>query len=231
MSIESNVGAGRRITVTAEDGHTFSAYLAMPAGTARGGLIVLQDVFGANRHFRDVADRYAADGYVAIVPSLFDRVRRDVELPYTDEGRETGRAIVVGVTWEMAVRDVVAARTALPDVANVGIVGFCWGGNVAWRTVCQRPGFAAASAYYPGRIADVVNETPSCPVQFHYAERDHGTGPADIEQLRAAQGDRVEIFVYPAEHGFNCDIRSVYDAASSALAGERTRRLLRENVG
>ena len=215
----------------AADGHEFSAYVAQPEGKPRGGVIIVQDVFGVNRHFRAVADDYAAQGYRVIAPALFDRVRPNVELPYTDAGRDEGRAVVANVTFELAARDVAATRSALLGAGKIGIVGFCWGGTVGWTSVTRLDGFAAASCYYPGRIGEFAAEEPSCPVQFHFAEHDHSIGPADIEKVRSAQGPRVEIFVYPASHGFNCDLRPVFDAASAALARQRTLRLLRDNVG
>jgi len=222
---------GETLTLTAADGHVFSAYVAEPEGTPRGGVIVVQDIFGVNAHFRAVADRYAALGYRAIAPALFDRVRPNVELPYTTAGRDEGRAVVADVTFEAAGLDLDATRAALAAAGKVGIVGFCWGGTVGWTSVTRFDGFAAASCYYPGRIQEFAAETPRCPVQFHFAEHDHSIGPAEIDVVRAAQHANVEIFVYPASHGFNCDVRAEYDAPSATLARDRTLRLLREHVG
>jgi carboxymethylenebutenolidase len=220
------------IELHAADGHTFSAYEASPSDPPRGGVIIIQEVFGVNRHIRAVADGYAADGYHAIAPALFDRNVRNVELDYTDEGRATGRRVVAGVSFDDAVTDVDAARAALADAGAgpIGIVGFCWGGTVGWRAATHLDGIAALSAYYPGRITDYIAEQPRCPIQFHFAERDHSITPAEIETVRAVQGSHAEIYVYPAAHGFNCDLRPIYDAPSAALARERTLRLLGAHV-
>jgi carboxymethylenebutenolidase len=228
MNVPQSV-KGEYTRLRAADGHEFSAYVAQPSGSVRGGVVIVQEIFGVNRHIRAVADDYAAHGYRAIAPALFDRVRANVELPYTDSGRDEGREVVAGVSFDAAVRDVEAARAALTDAGAIGIVGFCWGGTVAWNAVTQSDGFAAAACYYPGRIGEFASRTPRCQVQFHFAEHDHSIGPAEIARVRAAQGAGVEVFVYPAAHGFNCDLRAAYDASSASLARERTLRLLAEN--
>ncbi len=219
------------VTLQAADGHELSAYAAEPPGQPRGGVIIIQEIFGVNAHIRAVADDYAAQGYRVLAPAFFDRVRPNVELPYTDAGREEGRAVVAGVSFEDAVLDVTAAQAALAGAGNIGIVGYCWGGMAGWAAVTRVDGFAALSAYYPGRIHELVADIPRCPVQLHFAEHDHALGPAEIETMRRAHGSRAEIFVYPAAHGFNCNLRPVYDAPSAALARERTLRLLSDNLG
>lgn len=220
-----------RVQLRASDGHEFSAYVAHPKGNVRGSVVIVQEIFGVNGHIRAVADDYAAHGYRAIAPALFDRVRANVELPYTDAGRDEGRLIVGDISFEAAVSDVDAARAAMPDVGNIGIVGFCWGGTVAWNAVTHGDGFVAAACYYPGRIGEFATAIPRAPVQFHFAEHDHSIGSAEIARVRDVQDARVEVFVYPASHGFNCDLRAAFDAPSANLARGRTLRLFAETIG
>ncbi len=219
--------------LTAADGHVFAAYESRPEHTPRGGLIVIQEVFGVNRHIRAVADAYAAAGYHVMAPALYDRVERDAAFEYTDAGRDAGRRIVEHVSWEDAIRDIDATRAALAASGRVGLVGYCYGGIAGWRAVTHLDGLAAVSAYYASRIGEFAHEVPRAPVQFHFAERDHSVSAADVETLREAQAGReVAIWVYPAAHGFNCDLRpAIYDAAAAALAHERTLDLFRRFVG
>jgi carboxymethylenebutenolidase len=219
--------------LTAADGHVFAAYESRPDHTPRGGLIVIQEVFGVNRHIRAVADSYAAAGYHVMAPALYDRVQRDAAFEYTEEGRDAGRRIVDRVSWDDAMLDVDATRDALAGSGRVGLVGYCYGGIVGWRAATHLEGLAAVSAYYASRIGEFALEVPRAPVQFHFAERDHSVSTADVEKLRGAQAGReVAIWVYPAAHGFNCDLRpAIYDAAAAAVAHERTLKLFRRYVG
>jgi len=219
--------------LTAADGHVFAAYESRPDQPPRGGLIVIQEVFGVNRHIRAVADSYAAAGYHVMAPALYDRVQRDAAFEYTDEGRDAGRQIVDRVSWDDALLDVDATRAALADRGRIGLVGYCYGGIVGWRAATHLDGLAAVSCYYASRIGEFANDVPRAPVQFHFAERDHSVSAADVETLRAAQRSReVAIWVYPAAHGFNCDLRpAIYDAAAAATARERTLELFRRYVG
>jgi carboxymethylenebutenolidase len=224
---------GAYANLTAADGHVFAVYESRPQQPPRGGVIVLQEVFGVNRHIRAVADAYAAAGYHVMAPALYDRVARDAAFEYTDEGRDAGRRIVERVTWDDAIRDIDATRAALARSGRVGLVGYCYGGIAGWRAVTHLDGLAAASCYYASRIGEYAHEVPRAPVQFHFAERDHSVSAADIETVRNAQANRdVAMWVYPAAHGFNCDLRpTIYDPAASALARERTLAFFARYVG
>lgn len=217
------------IDLTAADGHGLQAYEALPAGTPRGGIVVVQEIFGVNAHIRGVADGYAAEGYRVIAPALFDRVRPGIELGYTDADIAEGRKIRGQLTFDQALADVAAARKALGD-GKVGIVGYCWGGTVTWLAAARLPGFAAASSYYGGGIGQFAAEHPRCPTQCHFGEKDHAIPIDEVNAVRNAN-PAVGIYTYPAGHGFNCDARASFDAPSAKLARERTLAFFREHVG
>ena len=217
------------IQLTAADGHRLQAYEAVPAGAARGGVVVVQEIFGVNAHIRSVADGYAADGYRVIAPALFDRVRPGIELGYTDADIAEGRKIRGQLTFEQALADVEAARKALGE-GSIGIVGYCWGGTVTWLASARLQGFAAAASYYGGGIGQFAAEHPRCPTQCHFGEKDHAIPLTEVSAVRDAN-PAVEVYLYPAGHGFNCDARASFDAAAAKLARERTLEFFRKHIG
>jgi carboxymethylenebutenolidase len=215
--------------LTAADGHRLQAYESVPSGTARGGVVVVQEIFGVNDHIRRVADGYAADGYRVIAPALFDRVRPGIELGYADADIAEGRKIRGQLSFEQALADVEAARKALGD-RNIGIVGYCWGGTVTWLAAARIAGFAAAASYYGGGIGQFAAEHPRCPTQCHFGEKDHAIPMSEVAAVRAANPG-VEVYTYPAGHGFNCDARASFDAAAAKLARDRTLAFFRKHLG
>jgi carboxymethylenebutenolidase len=221
---------GRTIDLTASDGHRLQAYEALPHGEVRGGIVVVQEIFGVNGHIRRVADGYAKDGYRVIAPALFDRVRPGIELGYTDADVAKGRAIREQVGFEQALADVTAALTVLREAGKVGIVGYCWGGTVAWLAAARIDGFAAVSSYYGGGIGKFAGEKPRCAARCHFGEKDHAIPLGEVDSVRKANPG-VEVFLYPAGHGFNCDERASYEPASAALARARSLELFRAHVG
>jgi len=217
--------------ITAKDGHTFSAYCARPEGPARGGLIVIQEFFGVNGHIRRVCDQYAADGYLAISPAIFDRVERDVELGYDEAGMNKGRELRAKLDLSECMIDVQAAIDEAATVGKVAALGYCWGGSLAYIAAARLNGLSCAIGYYGAQIAAHANETPRVPVMLHYAEKDEYLPQSDIEKVRAAHPSIV-IYQYPGtEHGFNCDDRRFYEPKSAALARERTLDFLGRHVG
>jgi carboxymethylenebutenolidase len=221
---------GETITLKASDGHELAAWKADPAGAARGGLVVIQEIFGVNSHIRGVADGFAADGYATIAPALFDRVERGVELGYEEDGRTRGRAIRAEIAWDDALNDIAAAVAALSGM-KVGVVGYCWGGSLAWLAATRVAGVAASAGYYGGQIKDFRDETPRCPVMLHFGTEDASIPMDAVASVQAALPD-IPIHIYEgAGHGFNCDQRGSYHAEAAATARERTLAFLRENVG
>jgi carboxymethylenebutenolidase len=222
---------GEMLTLTSEDGHQLAAYRAGPPGPPRGGVVIIQEIFGVNRHIRGVADGYAADGYVALAPALFDRVERGVTLGYAPSDIQQGRELRGKISTDDAVRDVRAAvRELSRSGARVGVVGYCWGGTLAWLAATRIDGVAAAVGYYGGGIADAAGEQPACPVLLHFGETDASIPKEHYETVRLRHPS-LPVHVYPAGHGFNCDERASYDAESARLARERTLTFLREHIG
>ncbi|MGR8919711.1 MAG: dienelactone hydrolase family protein [Gammaproteobacteria bacterium] len=210
-------------TLTAADGFTLGAYSAMPASTPKGGVVVIQEIFGVNDHIRSVVDGYAAEGYAAIAPQIFDRVEKDVELGYTDQAEFDKGLKLAFEDLEMpqTLMDLAAAVEAMSAHGKVGVVGYCFGGLLTWLAACEVDGVAAASAYYGGGIAGEAGRTAKCPVMMHFGEKDAHIPMSDVETIRKAQPG-VQVFVYDADHGFNCDVRASYDAPSAATAKDRT---------
>jgi len=221
---------GQMIELTAADGFRLSAYRADPAGTPRGGLVVVQEIFGVNGHIRGVCDGFAADGYRVIAPALFDRYQRNVDIGYTAEDVVRGRELKAMAVLEPALADVDAARAALADAGKTGVTGYCWGGYITWMSAARLDGFACAIPYYGGGMLEASGERPRCPTICHFGERDQHIPVAGVREFAAAHPE-VEVFIYPADHGFNCDHRGSYDAASAKLARERTLAFLRRHVG
>ena len=217
---------GQFVNLTAADGFVFPAYVAEPQGAPKGAVVVLQEIFGVNSHIRNVTDGYAAQGYLAVAPSTFHRVKPGVELGYTQDDMGAGIALKTAVEELPApgvLRDIEAAIAHASRAGKVGIVGYCWGGLLTWRSACELPGLSAASAYYGGGVTTPAEAArkPRCPTMAHFGERDHWIPMDTVEAFKKAQPG-VEVHVYAADHGFNCDQRGSYDAAAAKLALERT---------
>ncbi len=211
---------GQFVTLNAADGHKLSAWQTGPQD-ARVGMVVIQEIFGVNNHMRNMCEKFAQQGYAVMAPALFDRTERGVELGYTAEDVKAGRDMRGTLSDSAVMLDVEAAANALGS-RKLGIVGYCFGGTVAWWGATRTHKFAAASGWYGGGIAATRHETPVCPVQLHFGEKDTGIPLGDVEAIRAAQPG-VEVFVYPgAQHGFGCDERGSFSAPDAALAHERT---------
>lgn len=221
---------GTQATLTASDGHQLSAYLAEPGGPRRGGVVVIQEIFGVNEHIRAVCDDYAAEGYEALAPALFDRVERGVEVGYDGPSMQKGVSVVTQLKPKEALLDLQAAIDALAARGKVGVVGYCYGGTMAWAAACRLARVAAASSYYGGQLAKQLDVPPRAPVILHFGQTDPMIPMGDVDKVRAAFPE-LPVYVYPAGHGFNCDARASYHAESAKLARARTLELFREHVG
>jgi carboxymethylenebutenolidase len=210
------------IELTAGDEHKFSAYRADPADAPKGAVVILQEPFGVNPHIRKVADDFAAKGYVAIAPSLFDRAQIGVELGYDDDGLSAGLNLMQQVVTERSLDDIQATVDAVKSVGKVAIVGYCWGGYLAYLAANRINGLACAIGYYGTGIVDDYREKRKIPTLLHFAENDPLIPLDDVVQFRARRPD-VSAFSYPtATHGFNCDERDSYDEAAAHAAIDRT---------
>jgi carboxymethylenebutenolidase len=221
---------GKMIELTAADGHKLAAYRADPAGKPRGAIVVIQEIFGVNSHIKQVADGFAADGYVAIAPAMFDRVQKNVDLGYTPEDIAKGREIRGKVTNDMALKDAEAAVKAASSSGKVGIVGYCWGGLVAWLAAAKIPGLSAAVPYYGGGILDNADLKPKVPLMGHFGDKDQHIPVEGVKKL-ADKHREHQIFIYSADHGFNCDHRGSYNAPAAKQARERTLEFFRKHIG
>ena len=221
---------GKIIELTAADGHELHAYRAEPAGKPKGALIVAMEIFGVNSHIRSVADGYAADGYLAIAPALFDRVQRGYEAGYTQDEIQNGIGIIQTINLDDTMKDVAAALQNVASVGKVGIVGYCWGGTVAWKASASNLELACAVPYYGGGVPGLIALKPSCPVMFHWGESDHSIPLEKAKAFADAHKDQTHYF-YKAGHGFNCDQRASYDAEAAKLARSRTLEFLARHVG
>jgi len=226
---------GQFTDLRSADGTTIPAYVAQPSGKARGGIVVVQEIFGVNSHIRSVADGYAKDGYLAVAPATFHRVKPGVEIGYGDEDMKAGFALktaVEALPSPGVMQDLQAAIDHAAQAGKVGIVGFCWGGLLTWRAACTLNGLSAAVPYYGGGVTtpDEVARAPKCPVLAHFGDQDHWIPLDSVEAFRKAHPE-VEVHVYHANHGFNCDQRGSYNADAAKLARERTLAFFGKHVG
>ncbi len=220
---------GHTITLQAADGHTLAGYRADPTGPAKGGIVVIQEVFGVNPHIRDVCDRFAGHGFSAIAPALFDRVERGVELDYDEAGVARGRELAAAIGWDHPMTDIWAAAMALHPQGKVGTVGYCWGGSWSWLAAC-RTDVACAVVYYGRHIPEFPDDAPRCPAIIHFGESDDLIPEENRDTVKARYPD-VPMHLYPAGHGFNCDRRASFHPASAALALTRTLEFYARHLG
>jgi len=221
---------GTTIELTAADGHRLSAYVAQPAGKPRGAVVVIQEIFGVNSHIKGVADGYAADGYLAIAPAMFDRAQRGYDTGYSQDEIQAGIAVMQKLDWAQTMLDAAAAIAEAGKAGKVGIVGYCWGGTVAWLAASRSEGVACAAPYYGGGMPNFIGDKPRIPVMCHFGEKDQSPTLEQAKQIAAAHPS-ITAHYYPAGHGFNCDQRGSSDAASAKLARERTVAFFRQHIG
>ncbi len=222
---------GKNITLKASDGHSLSAYRADPAGTPKGCMIVIQEIFGVNDHIRSVADRVAKNGYLAIAPCLQDRAQPGFEVGYTPADVEKGKEMRMKVKNEDSLKDLRATFDYLKaqNAGKVGVVGYCWGGSLAWLAATEIDGLAVAVSYYGGEVANNTDKKAKCPVMFHFGEKDMSI-PMDKVEIVKAKLPEHPLYVYAAGHGFSCDARGSFDAAAHALALERTQAYVAKHM-
>jgi carboxymethylenebutenolidase len=217
-------------TFMARDGHPFQAYLARPAASVRGAVVVLQEIFGLTPHVLAMADGFATAGYLAIAPALFDRVRRGLVLGDSPQDVDHARGYRQQIENSKAMLDIAAAVAVARHSGKVAAVGYCWGGTLAWLAGAELS-LGAGVCYYGSGIADQLPKVPACPTQLHFGQSDATIPPAAIERIRGAY-PQGEYYIYAAGHGFNNEDRpGHYDAAAATLARERTREFLAQHIG
>jgi carboxymethylenebutenolidase len=223
---------GSNTTITSADGFQLSAYRADPEGTARGAVVVVQEIFGVNSHIRSVADRYAAAGYLAIAPAIFDRIQPGIDLGYTPEDMTTGIGYAFQqLKFENALADVAAAGRSVAAAGKVGIVGYCFGGLItAASAINSSAVFAAASSYYGGGTVNLIADAPKIPMIMHYGALDAHIPMTDVDKIKSAWST-TDVYTYDADHGFNCDQRGAFSAIPAAIAQARTFRFFDQQLG
>lgn len=224
------MGAFEQMTMS--DGAAIAVYHAQPAGARRGGLVLVQEIFGVTDHIRDLADEYAADGYEVLAPALFDREHPGFEAGYDADGLARGVELARQVhPFDLSLADVQTCVDALKAAGPAFVVGYCYGGSVAWFAATRMTGVAAASGYYGSMVPAAADEVPKVPVILHFGRHDHGIPMEGVEKVIAADHPQATVYVYEAGHGFNSDRRKDYHEASADLAKERTLELFRANGG
>jgi len=225
------------VRLHAADGFEFPAYVAHPNGTPKGAVVVVQEIFGVNAHIREVADGYATQGYLAVAPATFHRAKHGVELGYTPDDMQAGMALKAAVE-SMPAPGVMADIQAAVDYAaktsggKVGIVGYCWGGLLTWRSACLLNGLSAAAPYYGGGMTGEPESARQAkvPVMAHFAEEDKWISMDSVSAFKVAHPN-AQVFTYAAHHGFNCNHRGAWEARAAALAKERTLAFFKTNLG
>ena len=213
---------GEMIQLQAADGFDFTAYQARPASKEKAGLVVIQEVFGINQHIREVCDGYAADGYLAVAPALYDRAEPGIQLNYDSDGMSRGVAIARGTLKpENTLADLQATIDYLAEQGPVGAVGYCFGGLQAWICAANARQLSCVSGYYGGGIAQANGLKPRVPTMLHFGDQDPHIPMSDVNAVIEAHPE-VTVHVYPADHGFNCDHRESYNETAAKLARERT---------
>ncbi|UEM24427.1 dienelactone hydrolase family protein (plasmid) [Skermanella mucosa] len=217
------------MSLKAADGHRLGAYRARPASSLLGGLVVLQEIFGVNQHIREVCDGYAACGYDVIAPALFDRVQSGLEIDYGSRSIRTGRDLRAIIGWNAALLDVQAAIDAMDSSGPVAVIGYCWGGTLAFLAATRLRGLACAVGYYGGQTIPFAQETPRVPVLLHFGEHDPRISPEDRDTI-ARHNPEIEMRLYPADHGFNCNHRKEWHEPSARKALEITHAFLARHL-
>jgi carboxymethylenebutenolidase len=221
---------GKHLSLTTSDQHKLGAYRADPQGTPKGGLVVVQEIFGVNRHIRAVCDRLAAAGYVAVAPAVFDRFARDFDSGYTPDEIAHARGLMGNLNWDHMMADIAAAKDELKSAGPVGVIGFCMGGTAAFLAACRIPGLAASVCYYGGAIGKFADEKPKCPIQMHFGEKDESIPQTVVEEIKKKQ-PQAEIYVYAgASHAFSNDDRASFQKAATDLAWSRTQEFLAKTM-
>ena len=219
---------GAMIDLVSGDGAAIGCYRSEPDSIRRGGLILIQEIFGVTEHIKELCDHYAAEGYEVLAPQLFDRMEKNFDAAYTEEGIARSRELADSNPWEDVVNDVQTCINYLAPSGPVFITGFCYGGSVSWVASCRCSGLAAAAGFYGRLIIDFVGESPKCPTLLHFGKHDAMIPMEDVEKIQATHPN-VPVHVYDAGHGFCSDRRADYDPDSAALAKDRTLQLFQDN--
>ena len=221
---------GYDLSLTTSDGHTLNAYSALPDGETKGGIVIIQEIFGVNDDIRETVDNFAREGYHTIAPAMFDRIESNVSLGFDQTGMNKGRELKPGLDWNDVIQDVNAAISHVETAGKVGVVGFCMGGSVAWFAASRSP-VDVAICYYGGDInANRLNEVPKCPVMFHWGADDGGIPLDGVKEVEATHPNMPSYVYEGAGHGFSCSRRGSYHEVSASKAMQRTLAFAAEHL-
>ena len=216
------------IKLKTNDNHTFQAYLSQPKHKIKGGIIIIQEIFGVNKHIREICNLYSKNGYLAIAPCLFDREKEMIELSYDMTGVTEGRRLK-DLLNEKSLNEIESSINYVCAAGNVGIIGYCWGGSLSWRAACTYHSLSCSVVYYGGEVPKLKHLEPKCPVMCHFGEFDKSIPIDDVDEFININ-EKVDVFKYPADHGFNCNHRSQYNQKCSEIAFNRTIKFIEKNV-
>lgn len=210
---------GEFTTIMARDGHEFQAYLSPPPGKPHGAVVVIQEIFGVNSHIKAITDGFAKEGYTAIAPAMFDRIRRGIDLGYSESDLQEGFGYMQQLELEETLKDLAAAVAVVKHSGRIGTVGYCWGGAMSYVAACELQ-IACAVVYY-GKASNFLDRKPRCPVMYHFGTQDKSIPMSDVDKIKAADPKGV-FYEYEAGHGFSCDQRPSFSPEAAALARQRT---------
>jgi len=222
---------GTMTTMTMSDGAEIGVYHVAPKAKRRGGLVLIQEIFGVTEHIKECCDSYADEGYEVLGPSLYDREAPGFAVSYSPEDIQKAIKIARGEhPFDLSIADSQTCIDALKAKGKVFITGYCYGGSVTWAAACKCDGLAAASGFYGGNIPQMAEWKPKCPTILHFGRHDHGIPMEQVERIGKLHPD-VKVYVYDAGHGFNSDRRTDYNAEAAKLAKQRTLELFKANGG
>lgn len=218
---------GHEINLNTNGTQCIGAWLCEARGEPKGGVVVVQEIFGVNAHIRAVTERFAEAGYTAVAPAFFDHLETGVELDYDKAGFQRGKDLASEIKMDVAVADVASAAHSIASVGKIAVVGYCWGGTVSLVSGLRL--MMPAVSFYGSRNVRYMGDSATAPQQFHFGQNDRSIPPEAIERHRQTYPD-AEVYSYPAGHGFNCDLREGYHAEASKLAWERTMDFLSRHL-
>lgn len=223
---------GQSVQLTASDGHSLGAYMAAPSGTPKGGLVVIQEIFGVNNHVRHLVDEFAGKGYLAIAPALFDRVEPGIDLGYNETDFGIGRETRGKLKDDGLLADVDAAAKEVAGAGKVGLIGYCFGGYVAWISGCNLDSLACSVSCYGGGVAArAANDTPKMPIQLNFGDKDQAIPMSDVQKIRDAHPELPSYVYDDSGHGFCCEERDVYNPGATERCHDRAMAFIDGNIG
>ncbi len=216
------------VEIVTKDNHNFQAYLSQPRNIVKGGIVIIQEIFGVNDHIKEVCNLYSKNGFLTLAPCLFDREKKGIELNYDQKGIMEGRRLKE-LFDGLSINEIESSISFVESAGKVGIIGYCWGGSLSWRAACQFDNLSSSIIYYGGDVPKLKNLNPQCPTLCHFGELDQSIPLADVKEFEKLNKN-VNVFTYPADHGFNCNHRKHYNKKCSEIAYERSLSFLEKNL-